>query len=214
MAIAFDAVTTDTYVGQTSRTIAHICTGVNRFLIVTIAVYTNAGGVTGVTYNGVAMTLTGTATAVGGAVVYQYVLVDPASGSNNVIVSLSGPNWYYSFSVVSYTGVDQATPYGTAVTANGPVSAPSVTVSSATDELVVDSLAARMDPVAPGTGQTQRALINNSVDGANIRAAMSDEAGAASVVMDWTGSGSTWAQVGLPLKPAASQPSSVAWLAA
>lgn len=203
MSIAFDAATTDTYVGGMSRTWSHPCTGSDRFLVVCIAVYTNTAGVSGVTYAGVSMTLIGTITATGGCVVHMYALKNPASGANNVVATLSGPPWYYAFAAASYTGVDQTTPYGTYASASGGSGTPTVDVSSASGELVVDALAARMNPSSPGSGQTQRALVNNASDGANIRAAISEEAGAATTTMSWSGSGATWAIIGLPLKPAA-----------
>lgn len=107
MAIAFDSTTTSSlWSSVTSITFAHTCTGTNRILFVATA--NNLGvNVTGVTYNGVAMTQIGSSLSNGApSKSYLWYLIAPATGSNNVVVSLSG-----SASVIakacSYTWVAQ-----------------------------------------------------------------------------------------------------------
>lgn len=108
MAIAFDSTTTSSLGSAvTSITFAHTCTGSDRILFVATA---NNGGVnvTGVTYNGVAMTNIGWALSNNApSKSYLWYLIAPATGANNVIVSLS---WSASViaKVASYTWVKQS----------------------------------------------------------------------------------------------------------
>lgn len=92
MAIALDAVASD---GGDSW--SHTCSGENRILFVFAR-----NSITGVTYAGVAMTKVGEATS--DVTVSLWVLVNPALGANNVV--LSGP-WKAGCSV-SYTGAKQS----------------------------------------------------------------------------------------------------------
>ncbi|MFQ5741987.1 MAG: hypothetical protein ACE5HV_00180 [Acidobacteriota bacterium] len=100
-----------------------------------------------------------------------------------------------------YTGVDQTTPVGTAATASGESFTPSVTVTSATGELVVDNVChAGGGAGTPDATQTERYDNIDVVDGSALG---SDKAGAASVDMGWTIGEVAWATVGASLKPAA-----------
>jgi hypothetical protein len=116
-----------------------------------------------------------------------------------VVVTVGGPPWYYCFTVRTYTGVHQTTPFsGSHVTASGTSGNPSVTVPSASGELVID-VAGALQALTVGGGQTERSNQNNA--DAGLRQGTSEEAGAASVSMDWSGSGH-WAAIGSPLKAA------------
>ena len=110
MAIAFDAVSTGTTTG-TALTIAHTCTGADRILFVSVHTNTTTDVITGVTYGGVAMTRVAEQQATSGGAgnlkwTYLYMLVAPASGANNIVISASSsiPMWGYS---TSYTGAAQ-----------------------------------------------------------------------------------------------------------
>lgn len=107
MAIAFDTVVSNTSATATSLTYSHTTTGTNRFLIVWHLSNTWDFS-TGVTYAGVAMTLI-TKKQVGAtsAWTYLYVLSNPASGANNIVISVSSSTLIYGTSV-SYTGVKQS----------------------------------------------------------------------------------------------------------
>lgn len=107
MAIAFDAVVSNTSITATSLTYSHTCTGSNRMLFV--AHLSNTGDFsTGVTYNGVAMTqVSKKQVGVTAAWTYLYALFAPATGANNVVISVSSSTLIYGTSV-SYTGVTQS----------------------------------------------------------------------------------------------------------
>lgn len=89
MAVAVGTVTTGTVSSSTGLTFSHDATGAS--LLMVYAGSRGSGGptVTGVTFNGVSMTLVdgGVEAQTGG---YWYYLLAPATGSHNVVVSFSG----------------------------------------------------------------------------------------------------------------------------
>lgn len=166
--------------------------------------------VSGVTYNGVAMTKAAEVTDSTFGVVYAslWSLVAPATGANNVVVSFTGtPSVMSGASAVSYTGVDQTTPYSNATTNSGNSASSTVTVTSSTGSLVVDCMTSASGSVAadptPGAGQTGRGVQHDSMaqgDGFGL----SQKNGAASVAMTWTWDGvaHVWDALGFNLNTA------------
>lgn len=196
-AVAFDAATTGTVGGANALTFSHTvgAGGADRLLIVAVSIDNRT--VQSVTYGGVAMTNVGTATN-GAQISSMWRLIAPATGANNVVVTLSGGGTDIVAVATSYTGVDQTTPLGTPVTATGNSVTASVAVTSATGEIVVDSVSSNLGTLTVGEGQTQR---GNGVGGDN-QGGSSTEPGATSVTMSWTiGSSSAWASVGVSIKP-------------
>jgi hypothetical protein len=110
MAIAFDAATDGGVVTATSLTWSHTCTGSNLILLVGFN-GSSAGGtddITGVTYNGVSMTLAAKKDPTGGdRILYVYYLIGPATGAHNVVISASSSH-NLSGGAVSYTGALQS----------------------------------------------------------------------------------------------------------
>lgn len=114
MAIAFDNSANLGNTAGTALTAAYTCSGSNRLLVVQVDENQTAGGVkvSGVTYAGVAMTeFTGSPMqtgASGGRYWHMYYLVNPASGSNNVVVSVSATDGdLVNAKAMSYSGVKQ-----------------------------------------------------------------------------------------------------------
>lgn len=205
-AVAHDATTTftsnnSTTVGgshtptSTTNGIAMICVSFQRGTLPTV---------TGVTYNGSAATLVDGQTEVssGQRRVELWYYKAPPSGASTVTATMSAITNDSRMHVSTYTGVDQTTPLGTAAKFNTFAGTASVTVTSAAGELVVDcDLTDAIASATVGAGQTQRA---NFGDTGNHLHLGSEEAGAASVSMDWTLSTTALsAGVGVPLKPAA-----------
>lgn len=117
MAIAFDAKTATTTSATSSLTFSHTCSGTNRILFVTSCANTGST-TTGVTYAGVAMTQVGSVTDIG-PTHYLWVLVNPASGANNVVITNSGSvtaGSALSFTGAKQTGQPDATSTGTSTT--------------------------------------------------------------------------------------------------
>lgn len=107
MAIARDTSTLDETTG-TSATFSHTCSGSNRLLLVGV-MCSSGDNVTGVTYNSVSLTqIVKVDSPTPGRFRYIYGLLAPATGSNNVVVSLSGGSTDIVSVASSYTGVDQA----------------------------------------------------------------------------------------------------------
>lgn len=113
MAIAFDAAAgaKDNSGGVTSLTFAHTNAGTNRILIVMGSVTSDtARTISSITYNAVALTPVTTVTA-GKVMSYMYYLIAPATGANNVVVTISGvtdgANKQFAALSQSYTGAAQ-----------------------------------------------------------------------------------------------------------
>jgi len=193
----FDAVSTsiDTS-ASTTLTFAHTCTGTNRALIVMLSWGIN-GFITNITatYNGVAMALVGLGySSLGGLFpILQWKLSNPASGSNNVVITATGGNMTGKTGIaVSFTNAHQTTANLTGTQTYGtlpdPQADPSIDVTSGVNEIVVDGVTWGTDlgsTMIAKTGQTEKAngLINSGIS--DIMAC-SLKAGASSVNMSWT----------------------------
>lgn len=207
MAVAFDAVGGPQNGSGSPTTWSHTCTGSNRALYVGVA-EKYATAVTGATYNGNAMTLVGQYNDSGSNVrsVNVFRLVAPSTGANTVSVSQSASHTLVGMSI-SFTGVDQTTPDGTAVPGHTVGTAPTVTVADGdANAIILDFLAWYVDAgqtMSVGASQTSRFNTLNT----DIGAACSTEPGSSSVDMTWTASASTyWAQVGIAVLAAAAAP--------
>ena len=112
MAIALDTSTSssDNSGSATSLTWSHTCTGTNLILIVTVSTTPQTDKVSGVTYNGVAMTRVGYAGNSGSQSVasYMYYLLNPATGAHNIVVSVPSNSTNITGDAISYTGVLQS----------------------------------------------------------------------------------------------------------
>jgi hypothetical protein len=197
--IAVDTVTTGSG-ASTPITVSHTTSGADRLMLVGISGENTSIAVSGVTYGGVSLSLVGTGLRSNWMGVWIYQLVAPATGTANVVVSFStAPAWGCIVSVVTFTAVDQTTPLGIFATDNNAGTPATVNVSSATGELVFDTLAVNGSGANPavGGGQTQRwNLLNGGVWGAG-----STEPGAASVTMSWTLVSNEWVIGAVPIKP-------------
>lgn len=109
--IAVDAATNGGDTTGTSLTFAHTCTGTNLILFVGVNGHTASNLITGVTYNGVAMTQIASSPIQVPADRYinLWYLIAPATGAHNVVISASG-SAYIAGAAVSYTGVIQTSP--------------------------------------------------------------------------------------------------------
>jgi hypothetical protein len=133
MAIAFDAQSNSAYkgAGTSSVTWSHTCTGSDRLLVV--GAYCGNSGATSVTYNGASMTEINSLAMSGpasGQYIRLYYLVNPASGTNNCVMS-SGTSTDNYGAATSYTGVKQ-TGQPDANNTNGTTSSSAFTTSLTT----------------------------------------------------------------------------------
>lgn len=217
--IAIDATSKGNSNSATSLTFAHTTgAGANRLMLVSVMVGSsssfggNASTVGTVTYGGTALTQVGAVAESGGRVrSYIYQLLNPPSGTANVIVSLSSGSTAKPLyaGVTTFTGVHQSTPLGTytSKTTSSTTSA-SLTVSSASGELVFDAIAVDGESssniaLTASSGQTARWTTNttNYLSGGS-----STKAGASSVTMGWSWSSSNQYAIGaVAIKPAAAE---------
>jgi hypothetical protein len=204
--VSIDAVSTGTTTAS-SLTISHTTSGTNRLMLVGVSIAKQSGGapsVSSITYNGVNLSFVGSqanSDSLGRVEIWR--LVAPATGANNVVVTLGAAPDAQTVGVMTFTGVHQSTPLGTFASATGDSTSASVTVTSAAGELVFDTLVVESSSdkaLAPGAGQTERwdlfQTVKNNGGG-------STEAGAASVTMSWSWSGADkWSVGGVSIKPA------------
>jgi hypothetical protein len=192
--------------------------GANRILVVGVNIFsTGTLTVSSMTYAGQSMTFLAGVNNPGARIRSEmWYIIAPATGANNIAITFSASVRAVAGGM-SYTGVHQAAPFGTAATASSDGSTTaSVVVSSAAGELVVDTVGNRENTsetqsLTVGAGQTQRyngVSRTGTISNSNVVGAGSEEAGAASVTMSWAAGPSSqdWAIVAAPLKPAGGCP--------
>jgi len=157
---------------------------------------------TGVTYNGVALTSIHQANNGNLSTTNVWRLIAPASGANNVVISQSASH-DLAYTILSVTGADQSTPEGTLVSGTANSTSPSKTAVAVADDLIVDLLSwwrPSAQNATVGASQTSR---SNQTLG-TVGGAVSTEPGGASIVMSWTMSASAyWNHVAIPVKQVA-----------
>ena len=197
--------------GSTANlTFAHTVAGSQRVLVVGTSMRINKSNnavVGSVTYAGSPLTFAGFSNYNDKQRAELWYLVAPPVGTANVVVTLANVDNGKEVGLVagatSFTGVDQVAPIGTVAAAGAKSTSASVNVTSATGEMVIDSLSTREDTsTTAGAGQTQRWGISSGSGGDHTRGAASTKAGSATTTMSWAlGSNEEWALVAMPLKP-------------
>lgn len=210
MAIAFDAASNNTGAQTvTSVSWTHTCTGTGTDgILVIIAGEGNSGGgavdISSATYNSAGATAITSFSVTDSNFVrvegfYQLL---PATGAHTVQVNYASTVEQACAGSVSYTGVNQSTPFGTAATAGGSGTNASVTVSSATGELVVGGIASDSEIGAGGVtinGGTSRWELEGLASDTSY--AQGEWTGAASVTVRWDQGNTGWAVGGVSMKP-------------
>lgn len=157
MAIAFDNST-----ASSSASYSHTCTGSNLILWVHVGSFTAT--TSSVTYNGVSMTKAVDSGLQDGAYNTLWYLINPATGSNTVAITVSGGSLWGS-EAASYTGAKQSG-QPDATNSAYQTSAPlAVSVTTVADNCWV--VGGGMDKSgsgvsSAGSGTTQRSQSNNS----------------------------------------------------
>jgi hypothetical protein len=206
----FAASTSSTSANASSASWKHtVGAGDNRALVVGVALR-NASSetVSSITYGGTSLTQVTSGSAANGTNVRVelWYLLAPAVGTDSSIeVTLSGST-AFAAGGVTLTGVNQTTPFDSFTSATGSSTAPSVSVSSAAGDVVIDIMGCVDTPTvtigasqtlqwtaaSPGTPSTDQATGAQSVEG-----------GAASVTMSHTLSSSqAWAIGAVSINPA------------
>ena len=174
--------------------------GTDRVLLVEVTWVDRTSDITSVTYNGVAMTTLCAKIINGNCAARMYGLANPASGSNNIVVTMSAGSVSVDGQISAWSGdgADQTTPFDTAVTANGSgstaniVSSATLTTGVAGDRAVFfhSSYNGNAAITATPTNYTER----QDADNAAVATEFGDADGAASL----TGS-ATWSNGAFPV---------------
>lgn len=160
MAIAVDntiAVRTDGTSGNYTQ--AFTCNGSNRALVV--ATFTTNNTVT-VTYNGTSMTQIKSVSNTNGWEERLFLLINPSSGSNNIVVNFSTGGARSGFVATSYTGVKQTGQPDSSASIAQSTSSPyamATTVVATGCWIVGSAMSNATGSLTAGTGTTKRASL-------------------------------------------------------
>lgn len=204
--MAFDSASSASQEATTSPiTWSHTCSGSDRALVVYITYQGNTDDITGVTYDGVAMSKFGDAIDSGGVrTVVGYKLSGPSTGANTISVSHNGNFARFGLFGMSFTGrlQDTANLTKTPASNSGGVTSASISVTSDTDDDVCDGIIVRLESPTAGAGQTQRGA--EDITGSGTRCSTSDSPASPSTTMSWSwdGDSARHAHLGVALKPA------------
>jgi hypothetical protein len=208
--VVFDRASSNNISGN--LTWSHVTTtAANRLLLVGVSYgdlgLTNSSPITAITYGGLSLTKVLGSTNTYFFLASRYCvsevwqLVNPPSGTNGVALTQAGSSTSLIAGAATFSGVDQTTPLS-AVSSDmaSPLfsATASVTLSSATNEIVFDNVAYQNTGTAsPGPGQS---LCWNL--GADQGGGASTKPGTNWVSMSWTVPLSYWVQVAVSVKPA------------
>jgi hypothetical protein len=223
MAVTFDAVGPSsagaTAASVTSVSWSHTCSGTNRYVVVGAAVGqpSDTGLTTSATYNAVSMTSLGIVHS--GASTSGYVqlwgLINPPTGASTVVVTASVSVSAFSAGSISFNGVDQSTPVGTAVTATANATSVAVSVTgTTTGNMIVDAACYGSGVGISTSTQTNRwKRATNGLTGAGTGGGSTASAGG-SVSMSYSASSADfWGIVAVEVKAVASGGSASATVA-
>ncbi|MGA8764197.1 MAG: hypothetical protein WB562_15120, partial [Candidatus Sulfotelmatobacter sp.] len=204
--------------GTNTSTFLHTTTNTaNRLLIVSVSMNianSPTTHVTGITYNGTALTLLGVHNDAGNTRrVEMWYLVNPVSGTNlpvavTVNVPTAGVTVGGTAGATTFTGVDQTAPLGTFVSADGAAGANSqLDVPSVVNGMVIDALATGGDQTItiPGPQVSQFNLNSGgTLAQGSLAGSGSTRTGAPSVPLSEIFSGtSNWSLGAVSVNPAA-----------
>jgi VCBS repeat-containing protein len=179
----------------------------NRLLLVSVTFNpTGANGVSGVTYSGQALSLVQSwrdgANSANNVRCEIWSLLNPPVGSSNVVINFAGGGANaLTAGATIWSGVDQATPFSRTNTADGNGASVSLSIVSATNELVFNAVGIKSGASASTTGTGQVKLWGFAQ---NPYGTASVAPGAASVTNSWiVPSGQQWSSIAVSIKAAA-----------
>lgn len=192
-----------------SLTWAHVSVGGNRTLVVEVSTQQDQT-ISGITYNGDALTQAASHTRVTGNLRTEiWYKIAPDLGTNNIIITMSGAA-YISATALTIVDTDQTAPVpASTADADGSSTAPSVAFTTTADNsLIIDSLSTANDPITetPGSGQyVQQEVIASATR--QIVTSIKPRTTAGATTMSYTISPSTnWAITAVEVKGIANSP--------
>lgn len=186
----------------TSLTVSHTTgTAANRLLLVGVSDRENAGLT--VTYDGDPLEEYGHQVSSTNARTHIFYMVNPPSGTFNVVVTATSNNFDKGciVGVMTFSGVDQNTPLNTYTSLYGSSTNPTLNnIPTATNELVYNVVAlSKTDLTGVGTGQTSRW---NIASGDDMRGGGSTKPGPGTTTsMSWTSAKGDWSMSAVSIKP-------------
>ena len=184
----------------------HTTSGTNRALFVVIAVDKKTGDAAvkldSVTYEGIALTLIATQHTNDQDLGYVtlWALAAPALGAHSVSVTFRGSPDAILAGSISFTGVDQATPYQNVAKVGGDGRSAKLGVTSAEGNMVVGAIASGC--TIGGAGKEVGWLNNLNCDAAARNAAQVALPGAPSVSLAYSIDQDWWGMIGADVKAA------------
>lgn len=175
-----------------SLTWAHTHTGTNGLLTVQVVAQEDQT-ITGITYNGDALTQQISETRVVGNLRTEiWTRVNPDLGTNNIVVTMSAAA-LITGSALSFNNVNQATPIGDTNSADGSSVTPSTSITTTQiNSVIVDSAGTANDPIVftAGAGQSIQEEISSAAT-RQIATSIESAPTVAAYTMDYTISPST-----------------------
>jgi len=198
MAVTFDAATAPAAVTAASLTFAHTCAANASLAVGTVCFL--ATGATGVTYNGVAMTLEVLVTPAIGDTVEIWKLDAPDSGAHDVVITYATSRNIIG-GAVSVVGADRTDCSLANNSASGTSTAPTVDVTSVVGDLVVSVCFSDADVThAPGANETERW---DTLGAARASGTTESPAGTTATMSRTLGSSIEWGIVAMSFRAAA-----------
>jgi len=171
-----------------------------NLLIVCVCIrLSTVGTVTGVTFDGVAMTQVNVAAYSTSLKTYMFYLKNPHIGVGLTCTATFSTNHNAEMGAIGIIGADPTTPLGTSNVANGSSGTAAVTVSSQTGDLVIDAEGDYQKTPTPDGSQSSLYVNTTSTV---AEGGSSTKPGAASVTMQWTMTSTSWAIVAVPIHAA------------
>lgn len=209
MAVAYNTATSAGVSGTTSVSFSHTASGTDRLAMPACGAWPGTNAPSSVTYGGNSCTLVGSRNfATNNERASLYSFVAPSTSAQTVEFTFTESVSEGYCGCISLTGVNQTTPTSGVQdnAASGSISSISVTVSSATDDLVVDILSHFTAGSAPTVGANQTSRWSGNTNGGY--GMCSTEPGGTSITMSWDNLTTAWpsALVAVNVKSASSIP--------
>lgn len=203
MAIAYDTASTD---ASGALSWSHTCTGTDLVLLVGVQTRsTTIYAVTGITYNGVALTKIDHQDGANNVRSELWYLIAPATGANTVEVTFENTPTRASAGAISLTGADQTAPIEASNKATGDTSNPTAAVVTVTDNAWAVASVMNRDASALTAGAgTERYDVSagTSHRGWGATSGPKTPAGSVTITADNPTGPDDWAMVIAAVKPA------------
>lgn len=175
MPIALDAKSSGTASATNTLTFSHTCSGEYRVLVVSVAAEDDNDtdtDVSGITYNGVAMSRVHTQVRSNGGNhnrITTYLLTAPATGAHDVVITMGGNCIAFIGMSISYTGCRQASQPEAQTTTSAESTTISTSLNTLTDgAMVIDAVCSgsAAGTINPDQGTEQHDIdLTGTVDG-------------------------------------------------